>query len=99
VKHSKAGTPVHVRITGELQHVAVEIHNRGSIPKDLLPHIFEPFRSGQHHGSRGDGLGLGLFIARAIAQAHGGSLEVSSANDETMFRMKLPRQMGAAAGA
>jgi PAS domain S-box-containing protein len=99
VKHSKAGTPVHVRITSELQHVAVEIHNRGSIPKDLLPHIFEPFRSGQHHGSRGDGLGLGLFIARAIAQAHGGSLEVSSANDETMFRMKLPRQMGAAAGA
>jgi signal transduction histidine kinase len=97
VKHGTPGTPMHVRITGEPQHVAVEIHNRGGIPKDLLPRIFEPFRSGQHHGSRGDGLGLGLFIARAIAQAHGGSLEVDSANDETMFRLTLPRQPRAAA--
>jgi signal transduction histidine kinase len=57
-----------------------------------MPRIFEPFRSGRHHGSRGDGLGLGLFIAKAIARAHGGGLEVSSGEGETRFRMVLPRQ-------
>jgi len=48
-----------------------------------------------------DGLGLGLFIAKAIAEAHGGGLEVDSSCGATMFRMVLPRhtaglQMGAA---
>jgi signal transduction histidine kinase len=69
----------------------VEIHNSGAIPQEILPVIFEPFRSGQHHGSRGDGLGLGLFIAKAIAEAHGGGLEVDSADGATMLRLVLPR--------
>jgi signal transduction histidine kinase len=69
----------------------VEFHNRGTIPSDVLPRMFEPFRSGRHYASRGDGLGLGLFIAKAIARAHGGELEVNSENDETTFRLVLPR--------
>jgi signal transduction histidine kinase len=80
-----------MRVTGDEDHVAVEIRNRGSIPSELLPRIFEPFRSGRHYASRGDGLGLGLFIARAIAHAHGGELNVDSGNDETTFRLVLPR--------
>jgi PAS domain S-box-containing protein len=92
VQHGTPGSPVHVRLTGDAQQVAVEVHNQGTIPSDILPRIFEPFRSGRHYASRGAGLGLGLFIARAIAQAHGGGLEVDSANDETMFRMVLPRE-------
>jgi PAS domain S-box-containing protein len=99
VKHGTPGTPVRVRLTGEPQQVAVEIRNRGGIPPELLPRIFEPFRSGQHHGSRGDGLGLGLFIAKTIAQAHGGSLEVDSTNDETLFRLILPRHTPPSAAA
>jgi PAS domain S-box-containing protein len=91
VRHGMPGTPVHVRLTGDERSVAVEIENQGSIPADLLPRIFEPFRSGRHHGSRGDGLGLGLFIAKAIARAHGGGLEVDSSEGRTMFRMVLPR--------
>jgi two-component system, OmpR family, sensor histidine kinase VicK len=77
--------------------VAVEVRNRGTIPREILPRIFEPFRSGRHNASRGDGLGLGLFIAQAIARAHGGGLEVTSANDETTFRLVLPRRSPAAA--
>jgi len=92
VQHGTPGSPVHMRLTGDAQQVAVEVHNQGTIPSDILPRIFEPFRSGRHYASRGAGLGLGLFIARAIAQAHGGGLEVDSANDETMFRMVLPRE-------
>jgi len=92
VKHGKPGTPVGVRLTGDASQVAVEVRNQGAIPSDVLPRIFEPFRSGQHHGSRGEGLGLGLFIANAIAQAHGGKLDVDSSDDTTVFRLVLPRE-------
>ena len=91
VQHGTRGTPVRLRLTGDANQVAVEIHNHGEIPVELLPHIFEPFRSGQHHGGRGDGLGLGLFIVEAIARAHGGSLEVDSSDGATRFRLVLPR--------
>ena len=91
VQHGAPGSPVHVRLTGDPQSVAVEIRNEGSIPEDILPRMFEPFRSGRHHGSRGEGLGLGLFIAKAIARAHGGGVEVDSSGGSTMFRLVLPR--------
>ena len=92
VQHGKPGSPVHMRLTGDPRSVAVEVRNEGAIAADVLPRLFEPFRSGRHHGSRGEGLGLGLFIASAIARAHGGGLEVDSSDDTTMFRMTLPRE-------
>jgi PAS domain S-box-containing protein len=92
VRHGVPGTPVRMLITGDEQCVAVEVHNEGTIPEELLPHIFEPFRSAKTHGNRGDGLGLGLFIAEAIARAHGGKLEVHSSQGATLFRMVLPRR-------
>lgn len=92
VQHGTPGSPVRLRLTGDAQRVAVEVHNDGAIPGEVLPRIFEPFRSGRHHGRRGDGLGLGLFIAKAIAVAHGGGLEVATSEGSTTFRMVLPRQ-------
>jgi PAS domain S-box-containing protein len=92
VQHGPPGSPVRVRLTGDDQEVAVEVQNRGTIPGDILPRIFEPFRSGRHYASRGAGLGLGLFIANAIARAHGGHLDVESSDGETTFRLVLPRQ-------
>ena len=92
VQHGEPGSPVYVRLTGDPRSVAVEVRNQGAIPETLLPRLFEPFRSGRHHGSRGDGLGLGLFIANAIARAHGGGLEVASSEGNTMFRLVLPRE-------
>lgn len=91
VRHGTPASPVHLRLTGNAEQVAVEVHNRGTIPGDVLPRIFEPFRSGHHHAGRGEGLGLGLFIARAIARAHGGRLDVESADGATTFRLVLPR--------
>lgn len=92
LRHSPAGSPVRILIAGDAGCAAVEIHNEGTIPEDLLPHIFEPFRSAQRYRSRREGLGLGLFIAKAIARAHGGRLEVESSAGATMFRMVLPRR-------
>jgi PAS domain S-box-containing protein len=91
VQHGTPGTPVQLRLTGDDDRVSVEVHNQGVIPGEVLPRIFEPFRSGRHHGRRGDGLGLGLFIARAIAVAHGGGLEVDTSESGTTFRLVLPR--------
>ena len=92
VQHGRPGSPVRLRLSGDEQRVAVEVHNEGTIPGELMPRLFEPFRSGRHHASRGDGLGLGLFIAKAIAYAHGGGLEVDSSDGATTFRLVLPRR-------
>jgi two-component system CheB/CheR fusion protein len=96
LQHGTPGSPVCIRLRGDNERVAVEVNNKGAIPAELLPRIFEPFRSGRHHGSRGEGLGLGLFIANAIARAHGGAIEVDSAGDDTTFRLVLPRRQPAA---
>jgi PAS domain S-box-containing protein len=97
VQHGEPGSPVRVRLTGDAQRIIVEIHNRGTIRSDLLPRIFEPFRSVRQHAVRGGGLGLGLFIARAIARAHGGSLDADSSNGATTFRLVVPRHPAGAA--
>jgi two-component system CheB/CheR fusion protein len=103
VEHGTPGTPVTVRLTGDDLRVVVEVRNHGRIPDELMPRLFEPFRTGRLHGGldRGGpdqgGLGLGLFIARAIAAVHGGELEVHSADELTTFRLVLPRRHGAAA--
>jgi signal transduction histidine kinase len=97
LQHGAPGSPVRVRLTGAERSVAVEVHNQGTIPAELLPRIFEPFRSGRHHTNRGDGLGLGLVLVKAIARAHGGEVKVDSSGDSTTFRMVLPRHPVSAA--
>ena len=91
VQHGTPGSPVQMLLTGDEQCVVVEVHNEGTIPEAILPHIFEPFRSAHRQGNRRKGLGLGLFIAEAIARAHGGRLEVHSSAGTTMCRIILPR--------
>ena len=48
------------------------------IDPDMLPHIFEPFRSGARDQARRTSFGLGLYIVREIVRAHGGEIEVVS---------------------
>ncbi|HLX30524.1 MAG TPA: PAS domain-containing sensor histidine kinase [Casimicrobiaceae bacterium] len=91
VEHGTPHSAVRMRITGDDEHLALEVRNEGTIPDEILPSIFEPFRSGRHSGHRGDGLGLGLFITNAIARAHGGQLEVDSSKGATTFRLVVPR--------
>ena len=70
--------------------VTLAVHNGGSIPTELLPRIFEPFRRGTH---RSEGLGLGLYIVRELASAHGGAVSVTSTPDAgTRFEVWLPRR-------
>jgi two-component system OmpR family sensor kinase len=64
------------------------VSDRGpGIPPDVLPRLFERYAAGP--GSAG--LGLGLYLARGIAEAHGGSLTVESRPGEgARFTVTLP---------
>ncbi|HUQ03421.1 MAG TPA: sensor histidine kinase [Kofleriaceae bacterium] len=75
VKHGEPGKPIAVRVRADDGHAVVEVHNEGAIPSEVLSTLFEPFASrGPRAKRHKDGLGLGLFIARSIARAHGGEL-------------------------
>ncbi len=91
VHYGDATRPIAITIRGERDEVVCEIHNYGPpIPPEMLSAVFDPFRRGR---AGGRGLGLGLYIARQIVIAHGGSIDVtSSADDGTRFRVTLPRR-------
>jgi signal transduction histidine kinase len=90
------GTVVSILAEGDDHEVALQVQNEGPvIPAGVLKEIFEPMA--RHPDRAGDknatGLGLGLYIAREIVTAHGGTLEATSTEEEgTTFTVKLPRQ-------
>jgi two-component system, sensor histidine kinase and response regulator len=90
----RMGTPegdVEVRIDGDdSAGVTVEVRSAGAVPPEQLALVFKPFQGGDLHNRRG-GLGLGLFITREIAAAHGGTVDVRSVDDATVFTLSLPR--------
>jgi signal transduction histidine kinase len=93
VDHADSGTPVRVRLSEDDQDVLLQVANQGDpIPAELLPTIFEAFRR-RTGANPSRGLGLGLFIAREIAQAHGGSIHAESvaATRTTTLTVRLPR--------
>jgi signal transduction histidine kinase len=90
VKYSPEGSPVEVRAEAVNGHVRVDVvdHGSGIAPRDQRL-IFERF--GRVPGTSKPGTGLGLYIARAIAEAHGGDLRVSSKLGEgSTFTLELP---------
>jgi signal transduction histidine kinase len=90
VAYGARSTPVTIAVEASGDSVMLRVHNEGdSIPKALLPHLFEPFRRGR----TGTGVGLGLYIVQQIARAHGGGIDVDSAPGcGTTFRVNLPRR-------
>jgi signal transduction histidine kinase len=61
--------------------------NGDGVPDDIRPRLFEPFHSGKTSG-----VGIGLALAKRIAQAHGGDLELSSYALGAKFCLTLPRE-------
>jgi signal transduction histidine kinase/CheY-like chemotaxis protein len=101
-QHGMPDAPVNVRIDGAARDkVRVEVDNLGEIPADILPILFEPLWQAEaarekRHGA--SGLGLGLYITRQIALAHGGTIHVTSDPKEgTRFVVELPREPGGTA--
>jgi PAS domain S-box-containing protein len=76
----------------EDEALVLTVHNEGEpIPADLMPSIFEPFRSGQATRGPTGSMGLGLFIVREIVRAHGGETSAESTRERgTTFTVRLP---------
>ena len=88
--HGSKDRPVRVRAIGGADGFEFSVANDGEpIPPTDLPRLFEPFYRGAGRSSR-HGLGLGLYIAREIATAHGGKLEVASTPQETRVTFRMP---------
>jgi len=93
VKHGVG--PIVVTSRDEGNAVVTTIHNQGPpIPAALMPTLFDPFTGTSNDAKPGpQGLGLGLYIASEIVHAHGGTISVTSVEDEgTTFAIRWPRK-------
>jgi PAS domain S-box-containing protein len=99
LKHGARHGTVRLSTGGAGEEVVLKVTNQGPpIPPALLAVLFEPFCRGPAppDGSHSRGLGLGLYIARQIVDAHGGQISVeSTAADGTTFTVRLPRATAA----
>jgi signal transduction histidine kinase len=97
VQHGKPLAPITVTLTGEESTVTCAIQNWGpTISAEMLARIFEPMLRVQAQAATQpastDSIGLGLYIAREIVAAHGGTLGVTSTDVAgTVFTMRLDR--------
>jgi two-component system, OmpR family, sensor kinase len=101
VQKSPPDIPVTMRVIKEVQAngaalARVEIIDEGpGIPEDMLPHLFDRFVTGRVQEG---GLGLGLYLAKRIAAAHGGDLTAHSEPGKgARFSLTLPAAESAAA--
>jgi signal transduction histidine kinase len=92
VKYSPAGESVRLTVYAHGERVLVDVIDGGpGIPREQQRLIFEKFGRVRSAGAGKPGTGLGLFIARSIAEAHGGTLEVRSAPERgSTFTLALP---------
>lgn len=83
--------PLRLQVVTDGGQAVITLSNRGEpIPPEMLASLFDPFRQGDSGSGKDGGLGLGLYISRQLALAHGGSLEARSNEEETTFELRLP---------
>ena len=88
LRHTPPGTGVRVSADRSNGHVRLEVSDQGQgIKRQNMPHIFEPFFTSNEEAQ---GAGLGLAIARELADRMHGKLTVRSAPGETTFSLDLP---------
>jgi signal transduction histidine kinase len=88
--HGAIDKPIVARVSTVEGLFELWIANAGDpIPPVAMERLFAPFTRGEVRSNQ-QGLGLGLYIASEIARAHGGTLTVSSTQDETRFTFQMP---------
>ena len=98
-QYRDATHPVTLSIQGDADFITAQVCNLGPvIPAHSLQAIFDPLvqlsvSPGEQQGAPSSSLGLGLFIAREITSAHGGTITAASnENSGTVFTVKLPHK-------
>lgn len=87
--HGAPDAPVTVRAAVEDGRFELAVANAGDpIPPETAERLFQPFFRASGRANH-EGLGLGLYIASEIARAHGGTLKVTSAPEETRFTLQM----------
>jgi signal transduction histidine kinase len=101
-KYGDAGGEIVVHLDGGPEETRLVVRNVGApLPSESLAALFEPLQRGSRVARSGEhaSLGLGLFIVREIAKAHGGEVIATAADDTTAFTIRLPtRPAGVARG-
>ena len=83
-----AGGTVHLSATATGDRVELAVEDTGAGPPDALREsLGEPFVTGKP-----EGIGLGLAVAKAVAEAHGGTLAWSRPDGRTRFAISMPAQ-------
>ena len=98
VQYRSGSHPVTITAQGDADTVTVNVCNFGPvIPAESLQAIFDPMvqladEERRTKGAPSSSMGLGLFIAREITEAHGGAITVKSSEQSgTVFTVTLPR--------
>lgn len=92
-QYGHPGRPVAVKLRGGAAEVRLSVENEGPvIPRETIQLLFEPLRRGAGANIKNErtSMGLGLFIVRQVAQAHGGTVSVDSAGGRTVFTVVMP---------
>lgn len=92
VKYTPTGGEVYVRVTSYELFSAVHIRDTGpGIPEEEQPKVFQRFYRGMEHQTE-EGVGIGLYLIRQIAEGQGGYVKVTSEKDKgSTFSLYLPR--------
>ena len=95
IKYSPAGTPVDILGRAAADQVTVTVADQGyGIEAEDAPHVFERFYRGPSAAKRTKGAGLGLYLAKAVVEAHGGKIWVESQPGKgTQVSFTLPRHV------
>jgi signal transduction histidine kinase len=90
-KYSHPHTNISVKVRPLGSEVRVSVTNSGEgVPADAVPHLFERFHRAAAHGAV-PGVGLGLYVARGLVEAHGGRIWLEpQQGDRTTFCFALP---------
>lgn len=97
IRYTPSGQTVHVRLESGINDESyITVENPGAaIPPEHIPRLFDRFyRVDPSRQRSGESTGLGLAIVKSIIDAHGGKIEVKSADNRTIFQITLPGRSG-----
>ena len=92
MKYTPSGGEVSISVTSYELFSAVHIRDTGpGIPEEEQPKVFQRFYRGMEHQTE-EGVGIGLYLVRQIAEGQGGYVKVTSEKDKgSTFSLYMPR--------